>query len=123
MQHQRSLRQPLVNQPRLESNQVRVSGRLESLRQRWTPDGSLAIVAELSVPRPQLGPERANNETRQPLPVRAMGNVAEQLTKLEGRHVFIEGMLRRRYYSRDGEPRWGQVEIWAKAVEIVTESN
>ncbi|RMG93065.1 MAG: hypothetical protein D6703_00360 [Zetaproteobacteria bacterium] len=112
-----------MNQPRPEINQVRVAGLLERLRQRWTPDGSLAIVAELSVSRPQLGPGRASNETHQPLPVRATGDVAEQLTKLEGQYVFIEGLLRRRYYRRDGESRWGQVEIWAKSIEIMTESN
>ncbi|RMH59918.1 MAG: hypothetical protein D6678_06970 [Zetaproteobacteria bacterium] len=100
-----------------EYNQVRVSGWLSNLRQRWTPDGSLAVVAELSVARPQLGPARASVEERQPLPIRASGMVAEQLSRAEQQYVVITGMLRRRFYRRNEEPQWGQVEIWARTCE------
>jgi len=46
------------------------------------------------------------------MPLRAQGRIAETLMANEHRHVTIEGCLRRRYYSREGEPCWGQVEVW-----------
>jgi len=98
--------------PQPELNQVRVSGLLQQLRQRWTPDGSLAVIAELLLPRPQLGPVRAGAQEMQPMPLRATGKAAEALVRMQDRHIEATGCLRRRYYSRDGEPCWGQVEIW-----------
>jgi len=52
----------------------------------------------------------------QPMPLRAVGAMAHKLVALENHEIFIEGTLRRRYYSRDGEQRWGQVEIWVDAI-------
>ncbi len=52
----------------------------------------------------------------QPMPLRAQGEQAEALIKLQGKVVLIKGELRRRYYSRDGQQRWGQVEIWVSQV-------
>ncbi|HKI62124.1 MAG TPA: hypothetical protein VKA31_07505 [Mariprofundaceae bacterium] len=95
-----------------EFNRARVSGRLTNLRQRWTPDGSLALIAELVTTRPQLGPVRAGIQDEQPMPLRAEGDIAKALMVMEEQQVMVEGCLRRRYYSRDGEPCWGQVEIW-----------
>ncbi len=100
-------------------NRARVAGRLQHLRQRWTPDGSRALIAELATERPQLGPARASVEAEQPLPLRALGEICETLARLEGRMVVIEGRLRRRYYRRDGEPCWGQVEIWVEHCEAI----
>ncbi|MBL1352060.1 MAG: hypothetical protein COA61_001800 [Zetaproteobacteria bacterium] len=94
---------------------VRLSGRLSDIHQRWTPDGSLAVVASLCIERPHLGPQRAQMIDEQPMPLRAVGRMAEILVRLENREIAIEGTLRRRYYSRDGEQRWGQVEIWVDA--------
>jgi len=48
----------------------------------------------------------------QPMPLRALGAIAKQLLKHQETTVSVEGSLRRRYYSRDGEQHWGQVEIW-----------
>lgn len=96
-------------------NLVRLTGTLDAIRQRWTPDGSRAVIASLRIHRPHLGPARAVLVEEQPIPLRATGKMAEILAKLEGRQVAIEGVLRRRYYSRDGEQRWGQVEIWVDA--------
>jgi len=59
-----------------------------------------------------LGAQRANVVDEQPMPLRAVGDMAEKLAKCQGQDVTVEGTLRRRYYSRDGEQRWGQVEIW-----------
>jgi len=95
-----------------EYNRVRVSGRLQNMRQRWTPDGSLALIAELVTTRPKLGPVAARVQDEQPMPLRAEGKTAEALLAMEGQHIMLEGCLRRRYYSRDGKPSWGQVEIW-----------
>ena len=78
------------------------------------PDGSLAVVASLMVERPHLGQKRATMIDEQPMPLRAEGEHAEALIKLQGKAVDIQGELRRRYYSRDGQQRWGQVEIWVK---------
>lgn len=93
-------------------NSVRLQGRIEEVRQRWMPDGSQAVIAALIVPRPMQGPARATAATEQPLPLRAEGRMAECILAHQGRDVHIEGQLRRRFYSRDGEPCWGQVEIW-----------
>jgi len=95
-----------------ELNQVSLSGVLTEVRQRWTPDGSFALIAELSIARPELGAARASNQETQPIPLRASGKVAETLSRLEGKSVAVRGILRRRYYSRDNMPHWGQVEIW-----------
>jgi len=92
-----------------------MAGRLDDIRQRWTPDGSLAVIASLTIHRPHLGPHRAQMFDEQPMPLRAQGVVAERLLKHQGEIISIEGSLRRRYYSRDGEQRWGQVEIWVDA--------
>lgn len=105
----------METKPPPEANQVRVSGLLQQLRQRWTPDGSLAVIAEIHLSRPQLGPVRAGAQEMQPLPIRASGKAAEALVRLQERHIEATGCLRRRYYSRDGEPCWGQVEIWVES--------
>ncbi len=76
------------------------------------PDGSLAVVAALVMPRPAMGPVRATAASEQPIPLRAEGEMAACIQSLQGRDADVEGQLRRRFYSRDGEPRWGQVEIW-----------
>jgi single-stranded DNA-binding protein len=91
---------------------VRLKGIVDDIHQRWTPDGSLAVVASLMIHRPHLGPMRANVVDEQPMPLRAVGTMAEKLAAYQGKVVTVEGTLRRRYYSRDGEQRWGQVEIW-----------
>ncbi|MDX8395806.1 MAG: hypothetical protein R8K22_05260 [Mariprofundaceae bacterium] len=76
------------------------------------PDGSLAVIAALIIHRTQLGQPRSTILEEQPMPLRALGKMAETLMQHQGETVRIEGILRRRYYSRDGEQRWGQVEIW-----------
>ncbi len=53
----------------------------------------------------------------QPMPLRAQGVMAEKLLKHQGETISVEGSLRRRYYSREGEQRWGQVEIWVDACQ------
>jgi len=95
-----------------KENQVHLCGVLTDIRQRWTPDGSPAAIALLVIPRPASGAARATGKSSQPVPLRATGNEARLLAKHEGHTVMIEGKLRRRYYSREGEPRWGQVEVW-----------
>ncbi|MDX8402419.1 MAG: hypothetical protein R8K47_07305 [Mariprofundaceae bacterium] len=99
-------------------NRARVAGRLQHLRQRWTPDGSAALVAELVTHRPRLGPARASAPDEQPLPLRALGPICQTLARLEGRQVVVEGVLRRRYYRHEGEHRWGQVELWIEHCEV-----
>lgn len=99
-------------------NQVRLTGRLQGMRQRWTPDGSLALIAELMIDRPPLGPARAGIQDEQPMPLRAEGRIAETLLSRNGQQVILEGRLRRRYYNRDGSPCWGQVEIWVEACRL-----
>jgi len=101
-----------MRKPAPDSNFVRLTGRVDDYRQRWTPDGSLAVIASLVIRRPHLGPERAQMLDEQPMPLRALGEVAEQLIRYHDKVISVEGSLRRRYYSRDGEQRWGQVEIW-----------
>jgi len=95
-----------------EFNRARVTGRLQQIRDRWMPDGSQALIAELVTSRPPLGPVRAGVQDEQPLPLRATGNIVSQMLTMDGQHVTVEGCLRRRFYSREGEPCWGQVEIW-----------
>lgn len=87
------------------------------MRQRWTPDGSLALIAELVIRRPALGPVRAGIQDEQPMPLRAEGKTAESLLALDGQQIILEGRLRRRFYNRDGNPCWGQVEIWVDACQ------
>jgi len=70
------------------------------------------VVASLVIHRPHLGAQRANMVNEQPMPLRAVGKMADKLVTYQDQIVSIEGTLRRRYYSRDGEQRWGQVEIW-----------
>lgn len=95
-------------------NRVHLVGRLTEMRQRWMPDGSLAVAATLLLPRPQIGPERAVNLNEQPLPLRAIGAPAKQMLASSDAKVEIEGELRRRYFRREGDPYWGQVEIWVE---------
>jgi len=97
---------------------VRLQGRIDDIHQRWTPDGSLAVVASLMITRPHLGPSRAQMLDEQPMPLRALDEMAKLLVKYQGEAVSIEGTLRRRYYSRDGEQRWGQVEIWVDTCHL-----
>lgn len=98
--------------PKPEHNRVHLHGRLHDIRQRWTPDGKLAVIAALAIPRPKLGAVRAQIQQEQPIPLRASGPEAEAILKYQEQLVNIEGCLRRRYYSREGEPSWGQVEVW-----------
>lgn len=95
-------------------NHVHLIGRLSELRRRWMPDGSLAAAGALLLPRPPLGAQRAVQPDEQPLPLRATGKLAEQLLAHAGAQVEIKGVLRRRYFRREGEPYWGQVEIWVE---------
>jgi len=83
------------------------------------PDGSLAVVASLIVERPHMGQKRATMIDEQPMPLRAESENAESLIKFKGKAVNIQGELRRRYYSRDGQQRWGQVEIWVSQVNQI----
>jgi len=100
-------------------NRARVSGRLENVQQRWMPDGSLALTAELATTRPKLGTVRADVQDEQPMPLRAHGDIAQTLMPLVGRNVMIDGCLRRRFYSKDNNPCWGQVEIWVDACRLI----
>ncbi|MFQ5344340.1 MAG: hypothetical protein ACE5DZ_00105 [Mariprofundus sp.] len=102
-----------------EFNRARVSGRLGNIRKRWMPDGSLALIAELVTHRPELGPVRAGVQDKQPMPLRASGDIVNTMMAMDGRNVMIDGCLRRRFYSRDNEPCWGQVEIWVGACRLV----
>jgi len=93
-------------------NKVELIGVVSDIRQRWLPSGEEAIIAALQIERPDAGADRANAATVQPLPLRATGQLAKQLAQLEDQRAQIQGYLRRRYYRRDGEPHWGQVEVW-----------
>lgn len=93
-------------------NRVELGGVLGEIRQRWTTDGSFAVVATLDIDRPALGAARASSQDTQPMPLRATGQAAEALSKLGGQRIAVRGILRRRYYSRNDMPHWGQVEIW-----------
>jgi len=95
-----------------EHQQVRLKGRIKDVRDRWTPDGSFAVIASLVITRPALGPVRANVIDEQPIPLRANNEAARTIVAQHGNMVQIEGVLRRRYYSQHGEKRWGQVEVW-----------
>ncbi|MFQ5356701.1 MAG: hypothetical protein ACE5DY_09515 [Mariprofundaceae bacterium] len=97
---------------RTEVNQVRLVGTLEDIRERWTTEGSLSVIASLYLPRPKLGPVNKTVESDQPLPLRALAESAKQLLRFKGKDVAITGSLRRRYYHRSGSAQWGQVEIW-----------
>jgi len=111
-----------MEQQQRPDNRVRLTGRLQNMRQRWTPDGSLALIAELMVDRPPLGPARAGMQDEQPMPLRAEGETAKALLAREGQQVVLEGRLRRRYYNRDGQPCWGQVEIWVDACRLAEQT-
>ena len=100
-------------------NLVRLRGTVSDIRERWMPDGSLAVVAALMMYRPHLGQQRATMIDEQPMPLRALGEVAEKLIKAKGLQVEVQGELRRRYYSRDGQQRWGQVEVWISDIEVI----
>jgi len=100
-------------------NRARVTGRLEDMQQRWMPDGSLALIASLITIRPLMGPVRANVQDTQPMPLRAQGDIAQTLLDLDGQQVMIDGCLRRRFYSKDNNPCWGQVEIWVDACRVI----
>jgi len=106
-----------------EFNRARVSGRLVHIRKRWMPDGSLALIAELVTHRPKLGPVRAGVQDEQPMPLRASGDIVNTMMAFEGSHVMIDGCLRRRFYCRDGEPCWGQVEIWVDSCWLSEQKN
>ncbi|MDQ6963766.1 MAG: hypothetical protein Q9M13_02465 [Mariprofundales bacterium] len=95
-------------------NRVELVGVVTNIRQRWLPNGDEAVIAALQIQRPDAGADRANAVTLQPLPLRATGQMATQLAQLEDQRAEIQGYLRRRYYRRDGEPHWGQVEIWVE---------
>ncbi len=95
-------------------NRVLLVGTLSEVRERWLPSGEAAVIAALVTPRPDIGNARASVERWQPLPLRATGAQARQIASHEGETVEIRGYLRRRYYRRDGEPHWGQVEIWVE---------
>ncbi len=70
------------------------------------------------IPRPPLGPVRARHVDEQPIPLRAEAEIAEAIARLEGQYIEVQGVLRRRFYSRDGEQRWGQVELWVSHVTL-----
>lgn len=105
-----------------ETNRVQLTGRIDDIRQRWTPDGHQAVIAALIIPRPKLGPARASIEAEQPMPLRATGKHAEALLAHQHKTVNIEGILRRRYYSRDGDIHWGQVEVWVEQCTPIQEN-
>jgi len=107
--------------PQPEENQVRLYGMLTDVRERWTPDGSPAAIASLVISRPCLGAARATSEPSQPIPLRAAGNGARELVRHQDHTVAIEGKLRRRYYSREGESRWGQVEVWVDRCQPINQ--
>lgn len=77
------------------------------------------MIASLIIPRPMLGPTRIRQVEQQPIPLRADGNIAEALCKQDGCLIEVQGLLRRRYYSRDGEERWGQVELWVNSSRLL----
>jgi len=103
-------------------NRARLSGRHDQIRKRWMLDGSLALIAELQTHRPKLGPVRAGVQNEQPMPLRASGDIVNIMMAFEGRHVTIDGCLRRRFYSRDNQPCWGQVEIWVDACRLTEQA-
>lgn len=100
-------------------NAVQLHGVVDDIHDRWMPDGSLAVVAALIVHRPHLGQQRGTMLDEQPMPLRALGEFAEALIRYKGQAVQVQGELRRRYYSRDGQQRWGQVEVWVNQIELL----
>lgn len=98
-------------------NRAEVGGVLREVRFRWTPNGEPAVLAQLWTVRPRLWPEPAGAPGEQPVPVRAIGTMAEQLAGCEGRRLLVRGVLRRRVSRRDGDRWWGQLELWATEVE------
>ncbi|MDQ6989514.1 MAG: hypothetical protein Q9M19_06490 [Mariprofundaceae bacterium] len=110
----------MEKQQKPKGNAVQLCGVIQDIHDRWMPDGSLAVIAALLVDRPHLGQQRATTCDEQPMPLRAEGKHAELLVKLNGKAVQVQGELRRRYYSRDGEQRWGQVEVWVHQVDVIT---
>lgn len=104
-------------------NAVQLRGVVDDIHDRWMPDGSLAVVASLIVHRPHLGQQRGTMCDEQPMPLRAEGKFAEALIRFKGKAVYIQGELRRRYYSRDGEQRWGQVEVWLNHIDLLDTLN
>jgi len=107
--------------PQPEENRVCLQGVLADIHERWTPDGSPAAIASLVISRPNLGAARATSEPSQPIPLRATGNEARKIAQHDGHTVAIEGRLRRRYYSREGESRWGQVEVWVDRCQSISQ--
>ncbi|WP_167631625.1 hypothetical protein [Mariprofundus ferrooxydans] len=105
-----------------EFNRARITGRLQQIRDRWMPDGSKALIAELVTRRPELGPVRAGVQDEQPLPLRAAGDIVSHMLALDGQLVTIEGCLRRRFYSREGQPCWGQMEIWVDRCQHIEQA-
>ena len=100
-------------------NAVWLHGVVDDIHDRWMPDGTQAVVAALIVHRPHLGQKRGTMIDEQPMPLRAEGEFAEALIQMKGQEVQIKGELRRRYYSRDGQQRWGQVEVWVNQIELL----
>jgi hypothetical protein len=74
----------------------------------------MAVIASLVIHRPKLGAARATVMNEQPIPLRAVGKAAQKLAGLEKQKITVEGCLRRRCYSHEKEPRWGQVEVWVE---------
>ena len=97
-------------------NRAEVAGVLREVRMRWTPNGEPAVIAQLWTERPRLWPEAPSAPAEQPVPVRAVGPIAQVLARAEGHRLHIRGVLRRRFSRRDGEPWWGQLELWATEV-------
>ncbi len=110
------------NQLKHKLNAVQLQGVVDDIHERWMPDGSLAVVASLIVNRPHLGQQRATVCDEQPMPLRAENAFATALIQNKGKAVDIKGELRRRYYSREGEQRWGQVEIWVHEVTLLSDN-
>lgn len=106
-----------------EENRFQGRGKLSALRERWTPDGEMAVVAELILKRPSLWQARAVEESMQPIPLRAVGKVAEHLLAHHDKEVIVEGVLRRRCYRREGRPHWGQVEVWVQQIHPCNHNN
>ncbi len=100
-------------------NRAEVAGVLREVRFRWTPAGEPAVIAQLWTGRPQLWADARQAPSEQPVPVRAVGPIAERIARAEGCRVRVEGVLRRRFSRRDGEPWWGQLELWATRMDIL----
>ncbi|MDX8393759.1 MAG: hypothetical protein R8K21_04140 [Mariprofundales bacterium] len=92
-------------------NAVRLTGMVDEIRQRWMPDGSLAVVAVLVLARPLHGAARKAQPAEQPIPLRAQGEQAQFLLSYDKQRIQVCGLLRRRCYTRNQEVQWGQVEV------------